>query len=34
MYRSKLNDDTQFKAALGLLANKAVYEKLLKVKSK
>ena len=34
MYRSKLNDDMQFKAALGFLANKAVYEKLLKVKSK
>jgi carboxyl-terminal processing protease len=34
MYRSKLNDDMQFKAALSLLANRAVYDKLLKPKSK
>jgi hypothetical protein len=34
MYRSKLKDDVQFKAALALFANKAAFEKLLKPKGK
>ena len=34
MYRLKLKDDVQFKAALALFANKATFEKLLKPKGK
>ncbi|MGB7567329.1 MAG: S41 family peptidase [Chitinivibrionales bacterium] len=34
MYRLKLKDDVQFKAALALFANKALYDKLLKPKGK
>jgi hypothetical protein len=34
MYRLKLKDDVQFKAALALFANKAAFEKLLKPKGK
>jgi hypothetical protein len=34
MYRLKLKDDVQFKAALALFSNKAAFEKLLKPKAK